>query len=497
MKQRLATLRSSSRGLPLSWRRSLPLVTLLIGVLVFGVLGLGFFKTPSALAQSSQATAEAEGEIDLQRLQQAIDIVQSIYVEDVSKTDLIESAIEGMLSDLDPHSAYLSPEALTALTEGVSGNFGGLGIQIDMFQDVVRVIAPIDNTPAFRAGLKAGDLITELDGEPVFGKTLDEAVNIMRGEIGTEITLRVVREATGESFDVTIERGTIPEISVLSRLEADNVGFIRISNFSARTGAELDEAVDGLIRDAQTPLAGFIIDLRNNPGGALSGAIAVSDAFLDAGQIVSTRKRDGQVDQNFSARRGDITAGLPLVVLIDGGSASASEIVAAALQANGRAIIMGQRSFGKGSVQEIYRLGPDAGLKLTVARYYSPDGTSIQGVGVIPDIEVRPATIEYLDSEPAYREENLGNALSGDTATEEAETETKDEGEDEATEANAKEPSPTHGLEDRPELGEAIRPEFETTDEDGDGLSEQLLDYPLERAIDLIQALSLTKALND
>ena len=191
------------------------------------------FKT-SALAQSG----DDEGAANMELFQQALDIAQSIYVEDVSEAELIESAIEGMLSDLDPHSAYLAPEALSALTEGVSGNFGGLGIQIDMFQDVVRVIAPIDNTPAFHAGLKAGDLITELDGEPVFGKSLDEAVNIMRGEIGTEITLRVVRESSNESFEVTIERGTIPEISVLSRLEADNVGYIRISNFSAPVRAE-------------------------------------------------------------------------------------------------------------------------------------------------------------------------------------------------------------------------------------------------------------------
>ena len=454
----------------------------LISGVSLGVLGgallVGLINPFDQVSWQAQAQSDDLDEATLQaydRFSEAIDRVRAFYVEEVDTATLIDSAIDGMLSDLDPHSAYLNPEALSALTQGVTGNFGGLGIQIDMYQDVVRVVAPIDGTPAFKAGLKAGDLITALDGEPVFGKSLEEAVNIMRGEIGTEITLRVVRESTNDSFDVTIERGTIPEISVLSRIEGDNVGYIRISNFSTRTGGELEEAVNELLITSETPLAGFILDLRSNPGGALRGSIEVADAFLDDGDIVTTRKRDGNVDDRFTARRGDITAGLPLVVLIDGGSASASEIVAAALQDHGRAIIMGQRSFGKGSVQEIYRVGADAGMKLTVARYFSPDGTSIQGVGVVPDIEVRPATIEYLDSEPAFREENLGNAL--------------DVPEDAPEEEDAS--SPTDGLEDRPELDEAVRPEFDLVDEDGDGLQEQLLDYPLERAVDLIQALAL------
>ena len=448
------------------------------GLLAFGVFQLPFDFPFKGAAQAQSEASQEETEA-YNRFFEALDIVSAIYVEDVDTVTLIDAAIDGMLADLDPHSAYLTPEDLQELTQGVSGNFGGLGIQVDMYQEVVRVIAPIDGTPAFKAGLRAGDLITELDGDPVFGKSLTEAVNIMRGEIGTEITLRVVRESSGESFDVTIERGTIPEISVYHRLESDNVGYVRITNFSARTGRELEEAVIDLLTTAQEPLAGFILDLRSNPGGALSGSIEVADAFLEQGEIVSTRTRGDAVDQRFSARRGDIAAGLPLVVLIDGGSASASEIVAAALQDQGRAIIMGQRSFGKGSVQEILRLGPDAGIKLTTSRYYSPNGTSIQGVGVTPDIEVLPATIEYLDYEPAYREEDLSNALASET------------------EASEEEASPTDGLEERPDIDEAVRPEFEVTDEDGDGLEEQLLDYPLERAIDLIQALALAGQLGN
>lgn len=430
----------------------------------------------AALVYFGLSSAYAQTEADLGRFQQALQMVQQLYVEEVSESELIEAAIDGMLQDLDPHSAYLSPDDLQSLTEGVKGNFGGLGIQIDMYQDVVRVIAPIDGTPAFRAGLKAGDLITELNGEPVFGKSLNEAVNIMRGEIGTDITIRVFREFTEEAFELTITRGTIPETSVLSRVEGKNVGYIRISNFSARTGEELEETVAKLMTSEDEAISGFVLDLRSNPGGALSGAVAVADAFLNSGDIVTTQMRDGRVDQRFRAQRGDITGGLPVVVLIDGGSASASEIVAAALQDNGRAILMGQRSFGKGSVQQLYRLGQEAGIKLTIARYYSPSGQSIQGVGVTPDIEVRAATIEYLDGEPAYREEDLGNSLGAE---------------------NTEETSPIDGLEDRPEIGEAVRPEFEETDEDGDGRVEQLLDYQLERALDLIEALSLSSQLGN
>ncbi len=436
----------------------------------FGLTFLGVLALPMAGGAQSSGTSTA----DMDQLRRAMQIVQQIYVEEVSEGELIEAAIDGMLRDLDPHSVYLSPEDLTELTEGVSGNFGGLGIQIDMYQEVVRVIAPIDETPAFRAGLKAGDLITELDGEPIYGKSLTEAVNIMRGEIGTDITLRVVREASSESFDVTITRGTIPDTSVWSRIEGEDVAYVRISHFTARTGTELAEAIDKLLDRAAQPLAGLVLDLRSNPGGALTGAVAVADAFLDSGEIVSTRLRGGKVDERFQARRGDLTAGLPVVVLIDGGSASASEIVAAALQDHGRAVLMGQRTFGKGSVQQLYPLTSETGIKLTIARYYSPDGHAIQGVGLTPDIEVRNATLEYLDDEPAFREEDWDNALAA-------------EGVEDAPEDT----SPTDGLDDRPELGEAQRPEFDKTDEDGDGLTEQLLDYQLERALDLIKALSV------
>ena len=451
--------------------------------LLGGVLVLFLFYPPwQARAQtslSSQETADA-----LYRFQQAVQAVSAYYVEEVDAVALIDAAIDGMVSDLDPHSGFLSKTALDELTQGVSGNFGGLGIQIDMFEEAVRVVAPIDNTPAFNAGLKAGDLIVALDGEPVFGKTLTEAVDIMRGEIGTPIELTVYRQSTEDRFDVTIRRGLIPEVSVYSRVEGENVGYLRISNFTGRTAGELGDAIVRVISEAPEPLAGFIVDLRSNPGGALRGAIEVSDTFLDSGEIVSTRGRGGALDQSWRARGGDLTAGLPLVVLIDGGSASASEIVAAALQDNGRAIIMGQRSFGKGSVQSLVDLEGGAGLKLTTSLYYSPNGTAIQGRGVDPDIEVRAATIEYLDEGNSLREEDYGNSLN---AGQDADTDQESDASQDA--------DPSEGLEDRPALDEAVRPEFEAEDTDGDGLQEQLLDYQLERAIDLIQALSLAQKL--
>ena len=436
-----------------------------------GVLLLLIFYPPwQARAQSSLSDQEAADAF--LRFQQAVQAVSAYYVEDVDPVALIDAAIDGMVSDLDPHSGFLSRQALEDLTQGVSGNFGGLGIQIDMFEEAVRIIAPIDNTPAARAGLKAGDLILALDGEPIYGKTLTEAVDIMRGEIGTSIQLTVYRQATEDRFDVVIERGLIPEVSVYSRVESNNVGYLRIANFTGRTVRELEEAIAKVISQAEQPLAGFILDLRSNPGGSLRGAIDVSDAFLDSGEIVSTRGRGGALDQAWSARRGDLTAGLPLVALIDGGSASASEIVAAALQDNQRAIIMGQRSFGKGSVQSLVDLEGGAGLKLTTSLYYSPSGTAIQGVGVMPDIRVRAATIEFLEESPALREEDYGNSINVGESSD-----------------------PEEGLEDRPQLNEAVRPEFEAEDTDGDGLQEQLLDYQLERAIDLIQALALAQQL--
>jgi len=321
--------------------------------------------------------------------------VREDYVEEVSDEQLIEAAIQGMLSSLDPHSTYLNPKTYRDMRVQTRGEFGGLGIEVTMEGGYVKVVSPIDDTPAFRAGVKAGDLITHLDGEPVLGLTLNDAVERMRGAIGTAIKLTILREGM-EPFDVSITRDRITIRSVRYRAEGD-VGYIRITSFSEQTEAGLIDAVAQLKKEVGNKLVGFVIDLRNNPGGLLDQAVAVSDAFLERGEVVSTRGRHEASAQRFNAKPGDLANGLPLVVLINGGSASASEIVAGALQDHHRAILVGTRSFGKGSVQTIIPLGRDGAMKLTTQRYYTPSGRSIQAKGIEPDIEVRQAKLEYID----------------------------------------------------------------------------------------------------
>jgi len=337
--------------------------------------------------------------------------VREDYVEQVSDEQLIEAAIQGMLSSLDPHSTYLNPKTYRDMRVQTRGEFGGLGIEVTMEGGYVKVVSPIDDTPAYRAGVKAGDLITHLDGEPVLGLTLNEAVEKMRGSIGTSIKLTILREGA-EPFDVSITRDRITIRSVRQRAEGD-IGYIRITSFSEQTEAGLIDAVAQLKKEIGNRLIGYVIDLRNNPGGLLDQAVAVSDAFLERGEVVSTRGRHEGSAQRFNAKPGDIAAGLPLVVLINGGSASASEIVAGALQDHRRAILVGTRSFGKGSVQTIIPLGRDGAMKLTTQRYYTPSGRSIQATGIDPDIEVRQAKLEYVDA-PTRHEGDLRGALQNE-----------------------------------------------------------------------------------
>jgi carboxyl-terminal processing protease len=337
--------------------------------------------------------------------------VREDYVEEVTDQQLIEAAIQGMLSSLDPHSNYLNPKAYGDMRTGVRGEFGGLGIEVTMEGGYVKVVSPIDNTPAFRAGIQAGDLVTHLDGEPVLGLTLNDAVEKMRGAVGTTIVLSILR--TGEEpFDVSITRDKIRIESVRHEVKED-VGYVRITSFSEQTEAGLNKAVRELKKEIGDKLAGFVIDLRNNPGGLLDQAVSVSDAFLERGEIVSTRGRRVETAQRFNAEPGDITGGLPVVVLINGGSASASEIVAGALQDHRRAILLGTRSFGKGSVQTIIPLGRDGAMKLTTQRYYTPSGRSIQAKGIEPDIEVPQAKLELLGG-AGRSEADLRGALDTD-----------------------------------------------------------------------------------
>jgi carboxyl-terminal processing protease len=314
--------------------------------------------------------------------------VRSDYVEKPDDAKLIESAINGMLAGLDPHSSYMDAKSFRDMQVQTRGEFGGLGIEVTMEEALIKVVAPIDETPAAKAGILANDIITHLDDEPVQGLTLNQAVEKMRGPVNTKIRLKIMRKGQDKPVEVAITRDIIRVRSVRSRLEGDDVGFIRITQFNEQTTEGLKKAISDLSAQMGDKLKGFVIDLRNNPGGLLDQAISVSDAFLEKGEIVSTRGRNAEETQRFNARAGDLTKGKPLIVLINGGSASASEIVAGALQDHRRATVIGTRSFGKGSVQTIIPLGSGNGaLRLTTARYFTPSGRSIQAKGISPDIE--------------------------------------------------------------------------------------------------------------
>jgi len=316
--------------------------------------------------------------------------IRSDYVQETEDSELVESAINGMLSALDPHSSYLNPKNYRDMQVQTRGEFGGLGIEVTMENGVVKVVSPIDDTPAARAGLKSGDLVTHLDGEPILGMTLSQAVEKMRGPVKSSIVLTISRPEVEKPFDVTIVRDVIRIQSVRQRAEG-RVGYLRITSFNEQTITALRRSIDRLQSEIGDGMRGLIVDLRNNPGGLLDQAVAVSDAFLDQGEIVSTRGRRREDAQRFNAKEGDLAEGKPIIVLINGGSASASEIVAGALQDHRRAIVLGTKSFGKGSVQTIIPLQGHGALRLTTARYYTPSGRSIQAKGIEPDIEVNAA----------------------------------------------------------------------------------------------------------
>ena len=353
-------------------------------LIVLGLI-LGLFANSNSMAKSADDT----NGLPLDELRNFSDIfsrIKSDYVEDVQDTDLLKNAIRGMLSGLDPHSSYLDPSEYEELQIGTSGEFGGLGIQVGMEDGFVKVISPIDDTPAFRAGIKAGDLIIRIDNKPVKGMTLNDAVDIMRGKPGSKITLIILREGNSEPINFVLERAVIKVKSVKSRLLQKDYGYVRISTFQSRTAHHLIQAIDKLIKENQGSLKGLVLDLRNNPGGVLNAASEVSDLFLNEGLIVFTKGRVKNSYYEYRAKPGDTLDGAPMVALINGGSASASEIVAGALQDHKRAVLMGSKSFGKGSVQTIQELRNGGAIKLTTARYYTPSGRSIQALGIEPDI---------------------------------------------------------------------------------------------------------------
>ena len=358
----------------------------------------------------SIANEEKEIYKQLNLFGEAFEKIKNNYVEEVDVKELIEAAIEGMLSSLDPHSTYLNPDELNELKIQTKGEFGGLGIEVTIEEGFVKVIAPIDDTPASKAGIVSGDLITHIDGDSILGMSLSDAVSLMRGKVGSKIKLTIRRNRT-ETINIQIIRDIIELKSVKFRLE-NGVGYIRLSSFNQKVDEEIMDAIKKIEKQASSKILGYVLDLRNNPGGLLDQAVNVTDIFLPQGEIVSTRGRKKNDGSRFNAAKKDMISGLPLVVLINQGSASASEIVAGALQDHKRAIIMGTKSFGKGSVQTILPSGDNVAIKLTTARYYTPSGKSIQQTGIDPDILVEQSEIKSIeDNSQARKESDLRKAI--------------------------------------------------------------------------------------
>ncbi len=373
------------------------------------------------------ASSETYRQLDL--FGDVFERIRADYVEEASDAELIEAAINGMLSSLDPHSSFLNAQKYRQMQVQTRGEFGGLGIEVTMENGLVKVVAPIDDTPAYRAGVQAGDLITHIDTEPVLGLSLSEAVEKMRGPVVSDITVSISREGADQPIEITITRAIIKITSVRHRLE-ENIGYLRITSFTEQTEPELKKAIDRIKTELGDKFAGVVLDLRNNPGGLLEQSIAVADAFLNQGEIVSTRGRKPEDSTRYNATEGDLIDGKPIVVLINGGSASASEIVAGALQDHRRALVLGTKSFGKGSVQTIIPLGSEGAMRLTTARYFTPSGRSIQAKGIEPDILIEQARIEPITPARRRSEADLRGHLENGTEPEDDEKgadEAKDE----------------------------------------------------------------------
>ena len=364
------------------------------------------FHAPSSFADTTKETYR-----QLSIFNEVYNRVKNQYVEELTDKELVEKALNGMLQALDPHSSYMNEEVFKEMQEDTSGTFGGLGIEITTDKGFIKIISPIDDTPAFEAGIQAGDYITHLNGESVVDMNLKEAIDIMRGEVGTSITITIIR-GSEEPFDVELIRDTIKMASVKHRVLND-VGVLRVSTFNEQTTSGLKESIQEL-EESENPPIGYVLDLRNNPGGLLTESVSVSDVFLEEGEIVSIRGREKKDVQVFSAKKGDLINQKPLVVLINEGSASASEIVAGALQDHDRAVIMGMKSFGKGSVQTIVPIDSGA-IRLTIAKYYTPSGDSIQAVGIEPDVVVPRAELNIIDNYFTFRESDYKDALDNET----------------------------------------------------------------------------------
>ena len=407
-----------------------------IALLMVGIVtGLSISIGHGVFAEREQPSAAAGLPVEeLRTFSDVFGRIKNDYVEDVEDADMLENAIRGMLSGLDPHSSYLDHEQFKELQVGTSGEFGGLGIEVGMEDGFVKVIAPIDDTPAQRAGVQAGDLIIRLDDTPVKGLTLNDAVKIMRGKPGTVLKLTVVREGVEKPIKIDIKRAIIKVRSVKSRMLEGDFGYVRISQFQSKTAENMVDAIDKLKKEAGGTLKGMVLDLRNNPGGVLNGAVAVSDAFLKKGLIVYTEGRVSDSKLRFNATPDDILDNAPIVVLVNQGSASASEIVSGALQDHHRAIIVGTQTFGKGSVQTILPLSNGTAVKLTTARYYTPSGRSIQAEGIVPDIELDQVRISAVESsfDPIKEADLSGHLSNGNGKKSDKQTDEDEEQEEES-----------------------------------------------------------------
>ena len=447
------------------------IIAVLLGVFIF---------SPAMAAQQEQSTSNSNKDLpleDVQRFSTAIGQIKNFYVNQVNDTELFENAIRGMLSGLDPHSAYLDIDEYSELKSQTDGEFGGLGLEVGMEDGYIRVVSPIDDTPAAKAGVEPGDVIVKLNDKPVKGMTLREAVGLMRGPKGSPIELTILRKDNKQLLQITVIRDVIQIKSVKSKMLADGYAYIRISHFQAKTADHLKNSVAALGKTSKVPLKGVVLDLRNNPGGLLDSAIDVSDTFLDSKKlaknklIVFTKGRIPSAEMQAQATAGDMLNGIPMVVLINQGSASGSEIVAGALQDHHRAVIMGNTSFGKGSVQTVLPLDESRGVKLTTALYYTPKGRSIQAEGIKPDIKVDNMTVSADEKKSSLllaliKESDLDNHLSNGNAKNKAKT-------------PAKADSKTHGASSQ-------------KDEDNQPLA--VSDYQLHEALNLLKALNIVSA---
>ena len=454
-------------------------IGVLFGVFL-GICGSVLAEKDEQPVKTPAATIEALPYEDLRTFAEIFGRIKKDYVEPVSDKKLLEDAVKGMLSGLDPHSAYLDPEEYQELKEGTTGQFGGLGIEVTMENGFVKVVSPIDDTPAQKAGIKAGDLIIKLDDKPVKGMSLTEAVKKMRGEPGSKIQLYVVREGVESPLKITITRDIIKVKSVKDRMLEKDYGYIRISSFQSGTGDSLKEAIADLKKQNKGNLKGIILDLRNNPGGVLNAAVEVSDAFMTNGLIVYTEGRIANSQMRFTATPDDLIDGAPIVVLINAGSASASEIVAGALQDSKRAIIMGEKSFGKGSVQTILPTNNGSAIKLTTARYFTPSGRSIQAKGIEPDVALGNLKLESVEKDKAdykpIKEADLSRHLEK-IKTDDDKKQTKEA------------PKPTDD--------ETVPEDSDSTDEKKDEGENKAFkdtkDYPLYEALNLLKGISIIR----